>query len=265
MREDVQAMTDEAIAFIQEHEPPEGYYVGFSGGKDSIVLLDLMRRAGVKYKAYYNMTLIDPPELVRFIRKHYPEVIMLKPDITFWKGISKKGILPTRLKRWCCDVLKKGTKSSRAIPLKHRVMGLRIQESTKRASRPRVDYFSKLNQYMYKPIFNWQTWQIWDYIKNNKLPYPSLYDEGWSRLGCVVCPYVDNPKTVLRNRERWPQFYRILDKHMNQLWTDKSDVFIKMGFTYDEFMKWPCWKPSKVVRYLKVQQNLFKGDGDATS
>lgn len=40
---------------------PEGYFVGFSGGKDSQVLLELVRRAGVKYKAYYSVTTNDPP------------------------------------------------------------------------------------------------------------------------------------------------------------------------------------------------------------
>jgi len=56
-----------AIERIKSFEPPEGYYVAFSGGKDSIVVLDLVKRAGVKYDAYYHVTGIDPPELVHFI------------------------------------------------------------------------------------------------------------------------------------------------------------------------------------------------------
>lgn len=45
---------DYAIAQIRLHEPSEGYYVAFSGGKDSCVILDLVKRAGVKYDAHYN-------------------------------------------------------------------------------------------------------------------------------------------------------------------------------------------------------------------
>lgn len=56
----------EACEFLREHEPPEGYYVGFSGGKDSIVTLALCKMAGVKHTAYYSCTRIDPPEVVRF-------------------------------------------------------------------------------------------------------------------------------------------------------------------------------------------------------
>jgi len=55
---DLQVKVDEAIAFIREHEPPEGYLSGFSGGKDSIVTEGLMRLSGVKYQAIYNCTRI---------------------------------------------------------------------------------------------------------------------------------------------------------------------------------------------------------------
>lgn len=136
----VQYMVDEAIAFLREHEPPEGYFVGFSGGKDSIVTLELCRMAGVKHEAWYSCTRIDPPEVVKLIRQHYPDVRWAYPAMTFWAGIKKKSP-PLRFQRWCCDVLKKDpTKNN---PLRHRVMGMRIEESRSRAKRDRVDYFKR--------------------------------------------------------------------------------------------------------------------------
>jgi phosphoadenosine phosphosulfate reductase len=63
-------MAAESIAYLKEHEPPEGYFVGFSGGKDSIVALELCRMAEVKHLAFYSATGIDPPEVMRFIKDH---------------------------------------------------------------------------------------------------------------------------------------------------------------------------------------------------
>ncbi len=174
----------ESIAFIQEHEPPEGYFVGFSGGKDSITTLELTRMAGVKYQAYFTDTGIEHKEVYACIKKHYPEVIWLKPKMTIFEGIRKKAP-PTRMIRWCCDVIKKNP--AKHIPLKHRLMGIRAEESMKRASRPRISSFS--GQTTYKPIFFWEMWAVCDFIQKYSLPYPSLYDKGFKRIGCQVCPF----------------------------------------------------------------------------
>ena len=69
-----------AIDRIRAFEPDDGYFVGFSGGKDSVVVKALCELAGVKYDAHYNVTTVDPPELVRFIREKYTDVIFDRPD-----------------------------------------------------------------------------------------------------------------------------------------------------------------------------------------
>ena len=105
---------DLAIRRIKLHEPPEGYYVAFSGGKDSCVILDLVKRAGVKFDAHINLTTVDPPEVIRFVRQQYPEVTIEKPKMSMKKLIEKKGILPTRLARYCCAEYKR-TRRHRTI------------------------------------------------------------------------------------------------------------------------------------------------------
>ena len=99
-------MEAEAISFIRQHEPQEGYYVGFSGGKDSIVTLDLVKRSGVKYEAWHSLTSIDPPEVVGFVRREYPDVKIAKPKKSVYELIFDHAP-PKRLARWCCDKLKK--------------------------------------------------------------------------------------------------------------------------------------------------------------
>ncbi len=99
-------MVDTAIARIREFCPPEGYYVAFSGGKDSIVVKDLVLRAGVKHELHFNLTTVDPPELFRYIRTHHPDVIWHRPEKTMWQLIVERRMPPTRKVRYCCEELK---------------------------------------------------------------------------------------------------------------------------------------------------------------
>lgn len=210
-------MVQESIEFLRKHEPPEGYFVGFSGGKDSIVTLELCRMSGVRHLAFYSVTGIDPPEVVKFIKLEYPQVIFLRPSMTFWDGIRKK-CPPFRMMRWCCDVLKKHPSKPVIIeklvgnPLRHRVMGIRAEESSRRASRPRIDTYSGTT--IYKPIFDWAEWHIWDFIDTYEFKYPCLYDEGFNRIGCVICPFLmgKNQTRLNRHKKRWPAIYRIFER-----------------------------------------------------
>ena len=85
-----------AIKRLQLFEPPDGYYVAFSGGKDSCVIKTLADMAGVKYDAHYNHTSVDPPELIYFIRENHPDVKIEYPRypdgtrVTMWNLIPKK-------------------------------------------------------------------------------------------------------------------------------------------------------------------------------
>lgn len=90
----------EAIEMLRRYEPEEGYHLAFSGGKDSTVIHHLAVLAGVRFQAFYNCTTIDPPEVVRHIRKHYPDTKWNYPEKSFYQYLRKKGP-PTRKRRWC--------------------------------------------------------------------------------------------------------------------------------------------------------------------
>ena len=121
-----------AIDRLKTFEPPEGYYLAFSGGKDSVVIKALADMAGVKYDAHYNLTSVDPPELVKFI-KTFEDVIIDRPkdkngnQITMWNLIPKKKMPPTQLIRYCCKDLKETGGSGRMT-----ITGVRWAESVKR-------------------------------------------------------------------------------------------------------------------------------------
>jgi len=227
--------TEETIEFIRKYEPPEGYFLGFSGGKDSVVLYDLTLKAGVKFEAYYSATGIDPPELIKFIRDNYPDVKWKKPKRSFFSQIQYYGF-PTKFARWCCDFLKKDPVKN--IPLKHRLMGIRAEESYKRARRENPEKRPD-GKWIYKPLFNWLEWEIWDYIESNNLKYCSLYAEEFSRIGCVVCPFLTYKQHQI-HKQRWPKHYKAFEKAMKKLW-DRKEKYrqIEKGYasSFEEFLE----------------------------
>ena len=103
---------DSAIRLFQTFEEmalrmsQKGYYLAFSGGKDSVVIYRLAQMAGIRFEAHYHLTTVDPPELVQFIRLDYPQVVIDRPVLSMWQLIPKKQIPPTRKALYCCEVLK---------------------------------------------------------------------------------------------------------------------------------------------------------------
>jgi len=212
----LQWMVDESIAFIREREPPEGYLLADSFGKDSTVLLELTKMAGVKYVHIHHRTGIDPPELTKFGMKHHSEARIIRPKMTIWEGIHQ-WFPPTLWERWCCKVLKEF--QVKGDP-RNILVGIRAEESSKRGNRPRICHIGKptkkslmiamqiarekangqkeglyileamLSQSQsisgythFKPIFSWLEWHVWEFIESMNLPYCELYDEGFNRLG----------------------------------------------------------------------------------
>lgn len=174
----------QAAAF---NEPVE---IAFSGGKDSSVLLDLAKRAGIKYRAIYKNTTIDPKGTKQFVKENNVEII--NPKISFFKLIEKKGF-PSFTRRFCCKYLKE-----------YKVLnvcctGVRKDESIKRKKRYtsfeecRV-YSKKERVRMYYPILYFTSKDILNYINKYSIKCaPIYYDEKGNfhverRLGCCGCP-----------------------------------------------------------------------------
>ena len=125
-----------AIERLQTFEPPEGYYLAFSGGKDSICIYELAVIAKVKFDAHYSVTTIDPPELVQFIKKQYPSVKFDFNKRPFLQEMVYRGF-PQRQRRWCCAEYKENGGTGRIV-----VTGIRGAESSRRSK----DTYKKITE-----------------------------------------------------------------------------------------------------------------------
>ena len=234
-----------AVDRLKEFEPPEGYYLAFSGGKDSVVLYDLTLKSGVKFVAHYSQGGIDPPELVQFIRKEYPNVITDRPQMSVWKGVMIHG-MPRRQSRWCCELIKEKHGSGQRV-----LTGIRWGESSKRASRRMVEVCrTDGTKTFVHPIIDWtcskttrHTGDIWEFIKQENIPYCSLYDlKGeddkplFKRLGCVLCP-MTTPRMTLIELEMFPKLADAWKRACYRYW-NKQGEGVKRWDTPEAFWQW---------------------------
>jgi phosphoadenosine phosphosulfate reductase len=176
-----------------------GYHLAFSGGKDSQIIYNLALKSRVKFKAYFYKTSVDPPELLKFIRENYKDVIWIKPEKTMFQLIEQRG-LPTRKSRFCCDFLKERNGLNSVI-----ITGVRKSESIKRRNTKTLIHECKLGQDKFRlnPILEWTDKEVWKYLAFNKIEVCELY-KTQKRIGCVGCPI--NPKSQKRELELHPNF-----------------------------------------------------------
>lgn len=230
-----------AIERLQQYEPPEGYYLAFSGGKDSVCIYNLALQAGVKFDAHYSVTGIDPPELVQFIRKEYPTVKWGMPEMSIWRFIEKLG-MPTRLNRWCCRKLKERGGDGRLV-----VTGVRAEESLRRSKRP--IYEVRKIKTIINPIVDWSLLDVWDYIDSYTLPYCFLYDLWADRLGCVMCPMDCNRHAAMK---RYPKIAEAWHRAALRYY-DAQSKGVQRFKSGEDFWQW--WLSGKSIKeYLNINQ-----------
>ena len=211
-----------------KYDPEDGFYLAFSGGKDSQCLYHVAQLAGVKFKAHFSPTSVDPPQLIRFIRRSYPDVEFRKLEKSIYQVAIECKILPTQKVRWCCQRFKESSGAGKVT-----LIGIRHEESARRKKRKEWEVsghkfsgdFEEFEKWQEKqvekikkkhknlnhdqfsmdkeneircingkdsilvsPIIDWTEKDVWDFLNGMEIEHCELYDMGFKRIGCIICP-----------------------------------------------------------------------------
>jgi phosphoadenosine phosphosulfate reductase len=195
-----------AFYWLHRFEPFDGYHLAFSGGKDSSVCLKLCQLSGVKFAAVYSITTVDPPYLLPYIRKYYPMVKLDHPKISMYNLISKKGYLPTRRNRFCCEILKEYAGIGKFI-----ITGVRKEESLSRSRRTLLQLDNRKltkGKAILNIIIDWTSNDVKEFCDFYKIILPDIYtDCSTARGGCIGCPLSRNARKDLKNYPRFQNMY----------------------------------------------------------
>ena len=264
-----------AIERLRAFEPEDGYYLAYSGGKDSDCINILAYLAGVNFEAVHNLTTVDAPETVYYIRSQ-EDVRIDKPKKSMWQLIVDKGLPPTRIMRYCCEELKERGGKGKVV-----VTGVRWSESAKRkgsaglvniigqpkttqkeADERQLDYHvNKMNglilnvdndenrrfvehcyrtrKTMVNPIVNWTDEDVWLFLKHYGCDSNPLYQCGFTRIGCIGCPMTNKHRYF--EFERYPRYKALYIKTFDRMLKARAEKGLtnRVGWqTGKDVFKW---------------------------
>ncbi len=229
-------------------------YVSFSGGKDSLTTLDLTRSAvKTPIKVFFANTGLEFPETVEFVsdfcRKNNIELIEVEARGAFWENLPSFGP-PAKDFRWCCKVCKlapintvmeectRGGRKCITIDGKRRYESFARSRIAPKEENPFIP-----GQVSVFPIRNWRAIEVWLYIFYRRLNYNPLYDMGFERVGCWLCP-----------AELSAEFYRFKELHP-ELFARWNDYLLDWAVSHglsQKFIEHGFWRwkslPPKMVR-----------------
>ena len=262
-----------SIERFKAFEPDDGYYLAYSGGKDSDVIKILAQLAGVKFEAVHNLTTVDAPETVQYI-KSQPDVRIDYPEKSMWRLIVDNGMPPTRFARYCCVNLKEGKGKGKIT-----VTGVRWDESKRRkenagviriTNKPKftqkiaddlgaeyliskqgglimnndndqnrhlVEHCYRTSTTMLNPIVDWTNSDVWDFLGYYGCKSNPQYQFGFKRIGCIGCPMAGKHRyTEFR---LYPVYYQNYIRAFDRMLAHRKEKGLETDWqSGEEVMKW---------------------------
>ncbi|MFX0013598.1 MAG: phosphoadenosine phosphosulfate reductase family protein [Promethearchaeota archaeon] len=266
-QQSLEILEKSSIEFIERiAQRYEKYIVAYSGGKDSLVTLNLVEQSNVPYDIIFSDTGLEYPETLENIgkieEKYKKRVIIHKNDLwDFWERFNQFGP-PSRNSRWCCKSAKLSPVNEILeiyFPENEQVLcylGRRRYESLGRSREPQVSKNPWVpKQVIAAPINNWNAFEVFLYIQKHDLTafLNPLYYKGFIRIGCWVCPASSLSDFEIM-KESHPKLIAKLNENLFKI----KD---KYGFP-EHFILWGLWRwkflPRKVLNLLKTENVAFQ-------
>ena len=213
----------------------------FSGGKDSTAVWHIAQKAGVT-NAFFIDTGLEFPETIEFVKSQNVEFISKAGN--FWQAVEKAGP-PAKDHRWCCKLLKLN-------PLKVHlnetgecltVQGNRWYESWNRAELEAVTQNpNNPLQLNISPIRSWRALDVFFYLWLKEIPYNPLYEMGYERIGCYLCPAMLEAEQENMHKTH-PEMAKRWDDFLNRWASDRG--------LPEEFISWGLWRWKELPPKMK--------------
>ena len=223
------------------------FHLAFSGGKDSCVLLDLVKKALPRgsFMVVFGDTGMEFPDTYEVIKKTKQQCA--EDEIPFY--IAKSHLNPkeswelfgppSRVLRWCCSVHKSTPQMLKLREITGKddytglaFVGVRAQES---ATRAEYDYFNDgkkiKGQFSHNSILEWTSAEVWLYMYANNVTLNEAYKKGSARVGCICCP-MGGGKSGYVEYENYTDNvsgYIEMIKHSNGRRNVNVDEYVKSG------------------------------------
>jgi len=255
-------------------------------------LLHIVQLAGVQYEGHMNLTSVDPPEVIRFVKREYPEVELIKPHDSIYHVAVEKTLLPTQRIRWCCEEYKENAGAGKVT-----LIGIRHQESARRAKRNEVEISSKkfsgtfdgFEQYreeklnkprrgrppkginitnatgertigcisgkeslLISPIIHWTERDVWEFLNNVCRVPHCSLYDEGYRRIGCICCPMSSPRQKLKEINRWP--------HVKRNWI-KAILAIRRGGVFQRTLT----DSNPVVRYWRRLEASHRRNWGGTS
>lgn len=235
--------------YVSYRKKVDIFYVAFSGGKDSVVALDIVQRAlpHNEFKVVFGNTDMEFPTTTELVQKLSRKCS--DEDIEFLEAASNMTSKeswnifgpPARKVRWCCTVHKTAPVinmlSDKFANGKLRcvmITGVRGDESVSRSGYDEMSMGKKMaGQYSFHPILEWSSAEIYLYIYSQGLLLNDAYKYGFNRVGCIMCPNSSEKHEYIK-RQCFPELVdeyceRITQNSAKDLSGDNAKIFLETG------------------------------------